>query len=120
MSINCRPSVLLNFLLIYSRSGDIIIIISVAPITSKSRLIIREDHLAKFCCTRKIITSWLKMNDISVLSNGIPRKVGITETYRYPLIMKLRNHAFLISLCADSTATINCVFYQLYLANFDH
>ena len=101
------PPSFLTFKLIYINNGDKIIIIIDAPTISKIRFKIREEIFAKLLCTRKIMTSWLNINDISVLSSGTPRNVGMIETYLNPFIMNVLSHEFLISLCSDSTATIN-------------
>lgn len=107
MAIYRWSSIFLTFKLIYINNGDKIIIIIDAPTISKIRFKIREEIFAKLLCTRKIMTSWLNINDISVLSSGTPRNVGMIETYLNPFIMNVLSHEFLISLCSDSTATIN-------------
>lgn len=55
---------------------------------SKVLLIIRDVRLAKLLFTLRIITSWLKINDMSVPYKGTPRKVGITEIERQLFIAK--------------------------------
>ena len=75
---------------------------------------ILEESFAKFCCTTKyhnFMTEYKK--DMSVLSRGTPRRVGITETYLNPLIMNSLNQRFLVSPSLASTATMNCVLLSI-------